>query len=282
MDGRNGGQNIRAQSVINWACSSSSRSGIPGQFARLVLARGFLIYLKTSYPAIEIPDTNLIARCHRSNPYVFSMEKLLKVLMVTGEIEADAQWSIHPRTAKTLFALMACTGLRPGEAIKLTIADLLLDEKPSRLLIRDTKFHKTRWVPLHSTAANRLGEYLKWRRRFKPATLSDALFPSKKGKHLHYLALRRLFLHVINSAGISSQAGQLSPSLHSLRHTFAVERVRRWYQDGSDARLLMPNLSVYLGHVHIEGTYWYLSSTPELMAAAAHLFENYSDRGGSA
>ncbi len=274
------GTNIRAQIVIDWACNSSSKSGIAGQFARLVIARGFLIYLKSIYPNIEIPDTKLIASPRRSTPYVFSNAELLKILIATEALKIRTRLSIEPRTAQTLFALIACTGLRQGEARRLTIRDLHLDANPPHLLIRCSKFYKSRLVPLHASAANHLREHLKWRQNLQYASASDTLFASRSGQQIKYQPLRRLFLRVIQSVEICPQAGQLPPSLHSLRHTFAVQRVTRWYQDGMDARGLMPNLSIYLGHTQVEGTYWYLSATPELMDSAARRFERYANRGG--
>ena len=243
--------------------------------------RQFLIYLKASLPETEIPDSNLIAKPRRSNPYIFSATELRKALTATQELEADTQWSVHARTAETLFALMACTGLRSSEAIKLTLPDLQLDESPPRLLIRCAKFNKSRLVPLHSTAADRLRDYLRWRQKCKFARFSDVLFLSKKGQRVNYQVLRRLFLRGIQHAEIHARSGQLRPSMHSLRHSFAVQRVRRWYEEGVDVRALLPGLSVYLGHSNPASSYWYLSATPELMSAASLRFEDYAATRGA-
>ncbi|CAN5191838.1 tyrosine-type recombinase/integrase [soil metagenome] len=268
---------IPGQVSIDWACNSSARSGIPGQFSRLYLAKGFLTYLKTMFPDVQIPDTSLIAAPVRSIPYVFSAEDLAKILSM--EI-ADSNLSIKLHTAQTLFALMACTGLRPGEAIRLTIEDVELNESPGLLKVNCSKYGKTRVVPVHQTTVAKLLDYLNWRQKTKPASLKDPFFVSTKGQQVKYQVLRRIFMKVIDKVELRASIGHLPPTLHSLRHTFAVQRVQRWYEEGENANALMPNLAVYLGHAHIDGTYWYLSATPDLMAAAANLFEDYSKTGG--
>ncbi|MBP9811121.1 tyrosine-type recombinase/integrase [bacterium] len=272
---------ITVQVVIDWVCNAPHGRGVSAQFARICLARAFLTYLRASIPDIEIPDTNLIAQPRRPNPYIFSDAEFRKVVSATRELKDDSYCSIHKHTAETLFSLMICTGLRPGEVIKLTITDLVLDEMPPRLKIQGAKFHKSRWVPLHETAADHLRDYLVWRQSSKQAKFEDNLFLSKKGQRVKYAALRRLFLQVILNAEIYSQQGQSSPSLHSLRHTFAVQRMRTWYEEGLDVRALLPSLSVYLGHFDPAATYWYLSATPELLSSAALRFEEYTKARGA-
>ncbi len=270
---------IRAQMALDWACRASATCGVAGPSARLTLARGFLTHLKASRPETEIPDRHLIATPRRPHPYLFEASDVIKLLEGAGRL--GPRRTLRPHTLQTLFGLLACTGLRSSEAINLVVSDVQLDEKPPRLLIRYTKFQKSRWVPLHPTAADQLRLYKQRRRELKYDRLSDTFFVSEQGRALNYDLLLRTFHRLVRRVGISSRPGQRRPTPHSLRHTFAVERLRQWYEAGLDAHALLPNLSIYLGHIDPASSYWYLTATPELLGAAARRFEGYADRGGA-
>jgi integrase/recombinase XerD len=272
------GARTYAKAAIDWACMRKSRHSIATQHLRLSLARCFLRHIKATVPEIEIPDRRLIARHRRPIPYIFSTPELNRLMRKAGS-EQQPENSIHPYTLQTIIGLMACSGLRSGEIIRLMIADLIPDHDPPRLLIRSSKFKKSRWVPLHSTAYNRLVDYLEWRERLSGIGQSDALFVCNDGKPLSYQKLRRRFVELLQKNKFLPKSGP-RPTLHSLRHTFAVRRVRQWYAWRMNTRRLLPILSVYLGHRSIESSYWYLSATPELMNAAAGLFEKYANEGG--
>jgi integrase len=179
-----------------------------------------------------------------------------------------------------LLGLLASTGLRVGEAVRLTVSDLQLSATPPRLLVRHTKFDKSRWVPLHPTTAARLDEYLGQRRKLAYDALSDSFFVSEKGTALRISSLGRWFGQVVVRVGLWPEKGKRWPSLRSFRHTFAVRRLRVWYEEGADLTTLLPHLSVYLGHVSPEETYWYLTATPELLSLAAQRFCRYAVPGG--
>ena len=268
-----------AQTAVDWACMYASTHSVTTQHLRLSLARCFLRHLKASVPEIEIPDTRLIARRRRPAPYVLSTVELNKLMRKSGS-ELQPENSIHPYTLQTVIGLMACSGLRSGEVIRLQIADISLDHDPPRLLIRESKFKKSRWVPLHPTAYNRLVDYLEWREQSNIVGQTDAFFVCNKGKPLSYQKLRRRFEELIQNCNFFRQSGP-RPTLHSLRHTFAVRRLRQWYAWRMDTVRLLPILSVYLGHKNLESSYWYLSATPELMNAASKLFETYTNQGGT-
>ncbi len=267
------GKPIRAQLAVDWACSTSATCGASGQAARLGLARGFLTHLKASLPDTEIPDKHLLPAPRRPQPYLFSAAEISRVLEEAARI--GPRGSLRPHTHQALFGLLACTGLRPSEAAKLLISDVQLDEQPPRLLIRQTKFQKSRWVPLHPTAADQLRRYAQLRREMNYHALSDSFFVSEQGRQTDLYSLRYAFRCLVHQLGITPRPGQRRPTLHSFRHTFAVNRLRQWYEAGVDVRALLPNLSVYLGHLNLAASFWYLSATPELLSAAAGLFENY-------
>lgn len=267
------GKPIRAQLAVDWACSTSATCGASGQAARLGLARGFLTHLKASLPETEIPDKHLLAAPRRPQPYLLSAVEISRVLEEAARM--GPRGSLRPHTHQALFGLLACTGLRPSEAAKLLISDVQLDEQPPRLLIRQTKFQKSRWVPLHPTAADQLRRYAQLRREMDYDGLSDFFFVSEQGRQIDLYSLRYAFRCLASRLGINPRPGQRRPTPHSFRHTFAVSRLRQWYEAGADVRALLPNLSVYLGHLDLASSFWYLSATPELLGAAARLFENY-------
>jgi integrase/recombinase XerD len=269
-----GSELVRPHHILKWACLQDYSSST--QHVRLSAARVFLKHLKAFVPEIEIPSYKLIGRRRRKEPFVFSKSQLPELLDIAGKL--GSRKSLAPLTVQTMVGLMACTGLRPGEVMRLKTSHVLLDERPPRLLIFRTKFAKTRWVPLHATTVDRLRLYLNQRDELTKGTDSDFFFVSKRAKPINRITFHRIFQQLIAQAGIRARSEQLRPTLHSLRHTFAILRLKRWYSDGQNVRSLLPNLSVYLGHVDPAASYWYLTSTPELMTAAAQRFEIYAGK----
>jgi integrase len=150
-----------------------------------------------------------------------------------------------------------------------------LEEAVPRLYIEKTKFDRSRWVVLHPSATQKLQLYSQRRRDFGFEN-NEAFFLNLKGKQVEGRNLRHAFEKLLKSAAITCSQGARAPSLHSFRHTFAVDRLKHWYEQNADIRNLLPHLSVYMGHVDLEGTYWYLTATPELMVSAGQLFEHYA------
>lgn len=268
---------IRAQTALDWAYAQSTTRGTSGASQRLSMARGFLSYLRTMLPDTEVPERDLVASARRPKPFLFQPGQLHALMQAAQD--AGPHGALRPYTLSTLIGLLASTGLRVGEAIRLTMADVHLDTVPAFLHIRETKFHKSRLVPLHDSTANHLRRYLEMRTHLRYDALSDVLFVSEQGQALSYKALGPWFSNLCERQGIEPLNGGRRPSLHALRHAFAIERIRRWYQDGVDVQARLPNLSVYLGHVRPQESYWYLTATPELFTAAAARFERYAIQG---
>lgn len=262
------GKFIRAEQVLDWACAPEYSPST--QCARLSAARMFLRYLKAIAPQTEIPDIHLIAGPVRPQPFIFSTEQLLKLLSAANQLDKR---TIAPRTLKTMLGLMACTGLRPGEVMSLRASEVILDDPFPRLLINRTKFSKRRWVPLHVTTTRRLKLYQAQRKK------SEFFFATRKGGRISRHTFHGIFQCVVSMSGIELGMDEPHPTPHSLRHWFAVNRIREWYEHGEEVRAQLPSLSVYLGHVNPANTYWYLSCTPELMSAAARRFESYTEGG---
>ena len=217
-----------------------------------------------------MPGFNLIAGPSRPTPYIYSQEEICGLIKAAELLGPHG--SLRPHTHAMMIGLLAGSGLRMGEAIRLKDTDVSLDENPAVITVRESKFKKSRIVPLHPTAGEKLKAYRKRRGR------SESFFIDDRGRALHPSLVREAFVTIRKRAKITSADGR-HPTLHALRHTFAVNRLLRWYQEGRDINRWLPHLSVYLGHAKPEYTYWYLTATPELLRQAADVFERYAEGG---
>lgn len=269
---------IRTQIALEWACQVSTHRGPSGAARRLSIARGFLFYLRASTPDTEVPAAGLVPAPRRPKPYLFTPTQL--IALSEAAHASRPRGSLRPHTLSTLVGLLASTGLRVGEAIRLQIDHLKLALHPPQLHIMETKFHKSRIVPLHPSTAERLRHYGAQRAHLHYEGLSEAFFVSEQGQPLQYLALHNWFARLCQRLAIAPTAGGRNPCLMSFRHTFAVTCLQRWYQQGLDVQAWLPRLSVYLGHVHPQESYWYLTAVPELLGAAAQRFQAYAHAGG--
>jgi integrase/recombinase XerD len=270
---------IRAQMALEWACQASPHRGPSGAARRLSMARGFLRYLQALVPETEVPVPGLLPTPRRPTPFLFTPTQITALLGAAHT--SRPRGSLRPHTLSTLLGVLASTGLRVGEAIRLQIEHVHLDLEPPQLHVLETKFHKSRLVPLHPSTAERLRHYQAQRAHLHDDGLSDAFFVSERGQPMQHRARHDWFARLCRRVAIMPTHGGRAPCLTSLRHTFAVTRMQRWYQQGLDVQALLPHLSVYLGHVHPQESYWYLTAVPELLSAAAHRFETFAHTGGT-
>jgi integrase/recombinase XerD len=185
-------------------------------------------------------------------------------------------WSpLRTATLETLIGLLAVTGLRVAEAIRLDRTDV--DVVAGLLMVRDSKFGKSRLVPLHPSTLSALRAYLRLRDRLCPHPATTGLFISTTGTRLRSSNLRTVFADLADRAGVRPRSGR-RPRLGDLRHSMAMATMLRWYAAGEDVQALLPLLSTYLGHANPRSTYWYLSASPELLAAAAQRVERTQRR----
>jgi integrase/recombinase XerD len=277
VESQGDGGPIRAQLAVDWACASSTQRGRGGAAQRLSMARGFLAYLRAMLPETEVPHSGLVASVRRPQPYLLTPPQITALIRAAHTM--GPRGALWPHTFATFLGVLASTGLRVGEAIRLTVQDVHLDATLPVLHIRETKFHKSRLVPLHPTTVVPLRHYTAVRTTLGYAALSDVFFVSEQGGPLMHGLLRRCFLTVCHTVGLGPTDSGRRPSLRALRHSFAVQRMRRWYREGRDVQGLLPHLSVYLGHVRPQESYWYLTATPELLEAAAERFRGYAAGG---
>lgn len=265
-----------AQGALDWACSSSRTCGPAGQAYRLSLARRFLSHLRAFDTQIRVPEPGLLPRSVRPKPYIYS-EREIEAL-VRAAISLGPRGSLRPHTYATLIGLLVSCGLRASEALRLRVSEVELEARPPLLRVLETKFRKSRVVPVHPTTAVALRGYAGRRRRLAHGRC-DYFFVSRRGGPVTYEAAKQTFRRLVRRLGIRGPVGR-GANLHGLRHTFVVRRMSGWYREGLDVHGRMPELSVYLGHVRPEDTYWYLTATPELLGAAAERFESYATPGG--
>jgi integrase/recombinase XerD len=278
LNSRNVSGPIRAQMAIDWACAPSPGRGPAGQASRLRLVRGFLSHLRAAVPETEVPGPGALAPIRRPTPYLYSPDEMAALLKEASRL--GPKQSLRPHTYVALIGLLASAGLRVGEALRLKVEQVRLEASPPHLHITQTKFRKSRLVPLHPTTTEKLAVYTGERKRLRYDARSDAFFVSEQGNHLSYRACWETFAGLLRRAGIQKRPREGRPGIHSLRHGFAVGRMVEWYRAGMNVKDLLPNLSVYLGHVQPSHTYWYLTATPELLGAAAESFRQYAGQGG--
>ena len=265
---------LRAHLAVDWASASKALKTRGGVARRLSMARGFLTYLRAFDPETEVPDRGVVAAPRRPTPYLFSPPQIHALL--TAALDVGPAETLWPSTLSTLIGLLASTGLRGSEALRLTLSDVQTELSPPYLVIQATKFHKSRLVPLHPTTAHHLRAYIRRRVHYPPLSPSDTLFLSRHGQPLTPWTLRRWFQKLCQQCALWPPAAGRGPTPHALRHAFAIERLRLWHQQGTDVQALLPHLSVYLGHVRPQDSYWYLTATPELLSVAATRFQRYA------
>jgi integrase len=265
-------QRITTQLALHFATSAAD-CGLKTQADRLSVVRGFARYRLASDPRTEVPPPGLLPNPRqRAQPYLYSEEEIRGLL--TAALARPSRISLRPWTYACLFGLLAVTGMRASEALHLQLAQI--DWENGVLTIGKSKFGKTRLLPLHPSTVAALADYAQRRQRYLQdhhLPPSACFFVSGKGQPVRKSNLDRLFWALSRELGWRSVGVRGGPRLHDLRHRFAVQTLVQWYRQGAAVEGRLPVLSTYLGHADVTYTYWYLSSTPELMAAASTRLE---------
>ncbi len=260
---------ICTRTAIEWASQAPSE----GQRAnRLGMLRVFARFARAEDARHEVPSERVFAaRRIRYRPFIFSPDQLQELLVRASKLPPAG--SIRPWTFTTLFSLLAVTGLRISEALNLRLPDITDDG----LVIRETKFHKSRLVPLHPTAMTGLQRYLEHR----GLAQDDYLFISLRRRRIRYPGGVSVFLRLVRAMGIHPGPGQPGPRIHDLRHGFAIRVLESCPGDRTviDANLMA--LMTCMGHCQIDSTYWYLHATPHMLAQISHTAEASIEGGQS-
>jgi len=260
-----GAFHITARLAVQWA--KQPQGVLPAHWARrLSIVRGFAKFWSATDLRSEIPPQGLLPyRYVRRGPYIYTPGQIFQLVEAASHL--PSQWELRSWTYCTFFGLLAATGLRISEAIALDREDVDLDQ--GILTIRQTKFAKSRLVPLHTTTRQELRRYAQRRDQIYPRSESPAFFLSDHGARVTQWAARATFVKISRQIGLRGPTDSHGPRLHDLRHTMAVRTLIQWYRAGLDIARQMPKLSTYLGHAHVSDTYWYISATPELLRLAS-------------
>lgn len=263
---------VRTQTAVTWASLAPSPSA---RDERLKTVIRFARYIRAEDTRHEIPPDGVFGHRHyqRRIPFIFSPSEVARI--IEKALRLGPTDSLTPYSYATLFALLWATGLRICEALALRLEDIT----PDGLIIRKTKFRKSRLIPLHGTAVIGLRSYIA--RRVNVAAGEDHLFISARGRPLQYETVRIKFNALARAAGIQRIAGEPSPHIHGLRHTFAVRGLERCPEDRNHIGRHMLALSTYMGHAHISDTYWYLEAAPQLLSNIAAAYEAFIKKGGA-
>jgi integrase/recombinase XerD len=244
---------------------ATSRPGVSARHhaLRLSAIRCFARWAHTLDPDVQIPPAKLLpARVTRAAPYLYTGAEVAALLEAADELRP----AIRGATFHTLVALMSATGIRTGEAIGLDLTDF--DALAGTLTVTG-KFGKTRMLPLHETVTTGLGQYLLVRADHLGAAGCPALLITTTRTRLSPTTVHATFRQLSDRAGLRPVSSACRPRLHDLRHTFAVNTMLDAYRNGGDPATVLPVLSTWLGHAEPSHTYWYLTGTAELLAAAA-------------
>ena len=273
-DKRNCNGKLTLEVALAWANASPNTSPL-GKARRLEVVRSFAKFRFIEDPATEIPPAGLLGPAHRRiTPYIYSEHQIKDLLHAASQLEPVT--GLRPASFRTLFALLACTGLRISEAVKLTQDDI--DWQQGVLTIRETKFHKSRMIPLHHSTIAALKHYSKLRATYVPLAGTNTFFLLDDGSSLNYRKAEYAFKCLRKKLRWNQAKHGRLPRIYDLRHTFVCRRLIAWYEDGVNIDRMMPYLSTYLGHVKVSDTYWYITSIPELMAIAARRFEHFAQQ----
>jgi integrase/recombinase XerD len=260
---------ITSELAVSWARKPADAD--PNWWAyRLSLARQFACHMKTKDPRTEIPQAAALPfRLRRPAPYIYSQEEIAGLIQAARALPSHN--GLRAWTYSTLFGLVSVCGLRISEALKLNRQDM--DGQRDVLAIRESKYRKTRLVPLHSTTSNALRAYARQRDQRFQTPRSESFFVTVFGRRPTYGIVNMTFGLISRQIGLREPKARRGPRIHDLRHTFAVRSLIDLYRRGGDLEQGVHALSVYLGHTGPSSTYWYLTAVPELMHWACRRLE---------
>jgi integrase len=267
-----GVETITVAAAMEWAQQPDADPSSTVWVSRMAVARGFARHLAGSDPRTEVPPLGMLpSRRHRRVPYIYSSAEIASLM---AHARRTIRSPLRAATIETLFGLLAATGMRVGEAIRLDQTDL--DWGEGLAVVRASKFGKSREVPLQPSTVGALAAYAGRRDHLQPSRTTPSFFVSIVGTRLLYPDVLVTFRHLTDAAGIGA-ASSARPHIHDLRHSFAVHTLVDWYRNGEDVQARLPSLATYLGHREPRSTYWYLSGAPELLALAAGRLETLDE-----
>ncbi len=260
-----GAEFITRDLALRWARQPATAK--PAWWARrLGIVRRFAEYRSATDPRTEIPPQGLIPHSYRrKSPYIYSDQDIEQLLQAARQLPSAT--GLRAATYSTLLGLLTVTGMRMSEAIHLDREDV--EMVSGILILRRTKFGKSRLVPLHGSTQKALRDYQALREGLFPRPKTTSFLVSEHGHRLAKTTVRDTFVALSRQTGLRGPEDRQGPRLHDLRHRFAVRTLLNWYRSGVDVEPRLPKLATYLGHTHISYTYWYLTAVPELLQWAS-------------
>ncbi|HXE63907.1 MAG TPA: tyrosine-type recombinase/integrase [Bryobacteraceae bacterium] len=265
---RQGSEFITSELALRWAMEPE-RVQRATWARRLSMVRRFAAWFSTIDARTEVPPPRLLApRRIRSKPHIFTEQEIARLMAAAARLASPT--GLRALSYTTLIGLLASTGLRPGEALALNRSDV--DLQTGILSIRQTKFGKSRFVPVSDSTRAALENYAERRDRVCLRPQAEAFLLSERGKRLLGGTARRTFARLSCSVGVRNAPGRRridrGPRLQDFRHCFATRKLVEWYRAGADVARELPGLATYLGHIDVAHTYWYLEAVPELLQLA--------------
>lgn len=270
-----GAVDMTAKTFLLWSATIGHLTpGVRRSWMRVV--RNLCCYRRRSEPTCFVPDPSTFPQPHiPRRPHLFTDEQIVRLLHATDALEATSTSPLRREVFRLALILLYTAGLRRGEVVRLTMADY--DDAEHTLMIRASKFHKSRLVPLSGDAVREMDRYLVARRRLPHASETPLLCCSRRGLRPYTGAglgqgLRQLF----RCAGLWTATGGL-PRVHDLRHSFAHAALLRWYRAGIDVEAKLPALAAYMGHVSVISTQYYLSFFEPFAQSASERFARHCE-----
>jgi integrase/recombinase XerD len=263
-----GATTITVEAALAWVQRPDADPSSSVWMRRMTVVRGFARHMSGIDAATEVPPLGLVTfrHCWRP-PFIYSAADV-EALM--AEVPRLVPTPFRAATFQTMIGLLSATGMRVGEAIALARSDVDLTD--GVLVVRVSKFNKSRELPVDSTTVHALASYAQIRDDSVPLPKSPAFFITSRGTPVIYPDFGAKFRELLIASGVGD-GSPVTPRIHDLRHSFAVHTLVRWYRAGEDVGALLPRLSTYLGHLTPGYTYWYLSAAPELLTLAAARLE---------
>ena len=266
------GADLNVETFNGW-CKTQQHLTSGVRRNRMRIIRNFTLYRRRNEPACFLPDLLLFPTPHQPvRPYIFSHSEIAKLIRLAAALEPSRDCPLRPEVFTLALTLLYTTGLRRGELLRMTIGDYDVHEQT--LLVRESKFHKSRWLPLSTDGILKLNYYLEARRaKGLPLLATTPLIWNRRSGERPYTAwgFGQIIRLLLNSAGICKPDGHL-PRIHDFRHTFATHALLRWYEAGDDVQSRLPSLSTYMGHVSIVSTEYYLQLIEPLVKSAGKRF----------
>lgn len=271
-----GESKITTQLALEWAQRPGTGSHLSYLGKRLCVVRGFARHLRAFDPATEVPPAYLMGwQSCRATPYIYSEADIQAVISAARSLKPE----LRALTYQTLVGLLCVTGARVGEMIRLDRDDIGWED--AVVVIRYSKFNKSRELPLHPSTIDSLARYAEARDRLCPEPRTPSFFVNTLGRRLAYETVHQVFNKLTDAAGLRARSDTCRPRIHDIRHSLACATLIGWYRTGVDVQAQLPVLSAWLGHAKPENSYWYLSAVPELLALAAERREHHQRRDRS-